>query len=297
MPNHRRFTDEQEAGIRARYDAGASCLWLSKELGCSDRTIKAAIHRQGGLVRPLGPGPRSGNWTGGTHRTSCGYVMEYYREGPHMGMSTKAGYVLQHRLRMAEMLGRDLSTKENVHHRNGVRDDNRIENLELWTRDQPSGQRVADKVAWAIELLERYNVVGKAAIYSALRRAREVVREPSGKHRGRGGRFPDAKGYIRLHIGHGKCVAEHRHLMALHLGRDLLPGENVHHINGIRDDNRLENLELWTTGQPSGQRVEDKIRWAIEFLERYDIKVRLPTANPFAQSKPPGVGCYNRPHG
>ena len=46
----------------------------------------------------------------------------------------------------------------------------------------------------------------------------------------------------------------------------LIPHENV---NGDRLDNRIENLELWTTSQPSGQRVEDKIAWAKEFLAEY----------------------------
>lgn len=68
-------------------------------------------------------------------------------------------------------------------------------------------------------------------------------------------------------------VYEHRKVMGESLGRPLLAEESVHHVNGDRSDNRLDNLELWSSSQPYGQRVEDKIAWAREILALYDGKV------------------------
>ena len=94
----------------------------------------------------------NGNWRGGRIFHKAGYIMLHVPSNS----KSKTRYVFEHVLVMENFLGRKLFDNENVHHLNGVKDDNRIENLELWTKPQPTGIRVEDAIAWAKTILDRY---------------------------------------------------------------------------------------------------------------------------------------------
>lgn len=91
-------------------------------------------------------------WNGGQTKSRHGYVMLRIPDHP----AQQNCYVQEHRVVMEKMIGRYLEKNETVHHKNGIRTDNRPENLELWTKAHSYGQRVSDLVQWAEELLAKY---------------------------------------------------------------------------------------------------------------------------------------------
>ncbi len=104
-------------------------------------------------IKTQGTGENHPAWKGGKHLDSSGYVLIYCPEDPRANMGR---YLLEHKIVMERYLGRELLKNESVHHKNGNRTDNRIENLELWSKSQPAGQRIEDKLAYAYEIIALY---------------------------------------------------------------------------------------------------------------------------------------------
>jgi HNH endonuclease len=100
--------------------------------------------------------------------------------------------------------------------------------------------------------------------------------------------YLNRNGYFEIRVD-GRRIFQHRYVIEQHLGRRLLPEENVHHKNGIRHDNRLENPELWLTRQPSGQRVSDLIAFVVE---HYPAEV----ANMLRKQRPNGAHRQDLEH-
>jgi transposase-like protein len=127
--HRQRFDDDEARELAARNQAGESINGLAREFGVDPKTMKDAISRVSDHDTRLA-------WTESRRtqrRLSTGYILEHVPSSdPLRAMGQgRGGYVAEHRLVMARHLGRPLEPHETVHHKNGQRDDNRLENLQL----------------------------------------------------------------------------------------------------------------------------------------------------------------------
>ncbi len=118
-----------EEMLRLYADEKWSQAQIAAQFGCHQVTVSTTLRAAG--VRSDRRGDQHGSWTGGRTITVDGYVRVASADGKALGVEGKNGYSLEHRLVMARALGRPLRKTETVHHINGDRQDNRIENLQL----------------------------------------------------------------------------------------------------------------------------------------------------------------------
>lgn len=148
-----------DAPIRLRRSAQTTKPTACTFNGCDRPYYVAGLckmhyHRRRNGAEMHGPHQRQAR-RGARRVGKDGYVSVYAPDEPNCRAD---GWIFEHRLVMQHHLGRPLVDDENVHHRNGQRDDNAISNLELWVRVQPAGARAVDALAWAEEIVARYAV-------------------------------------------------------------------------------------------------------------------------------------------
>lgn len=147
---YRHYLDEKEnrpfRNLRARIGHKAPCSHDPCDRPSRVRGLCNAHDLQRQAGKPLGPirERTGGAWPAG----ESGYMVIWDPE--------RKRTVYEHRLVMEKTIGRHLFDDEEVHHKNGVRGDNRPGNLEIWVGSQPAGMRPEDAVSWATDILRRF---------------------------------------------------------------------------------------------------------------------------------------------
>jgi hypothetical protein len=125
------------------------CNRTSRSKGlCNMHRLRMKMHGSPGEAST-----RKGTGGTGCISKSTGYKYFYRPNHPN---SSKNGQIAEHILVMCEMIGRPLRSGENVHHKNGIRTDNRPENLELWIKAQPVGCRISDMLKFCRNFIDQY---------------------------------------------------------------------------------------------------------------------------------------------
>jgi hypothetical protein len=156
------ITSAQDKLIAGAYFSGKSQRECAELFGYSRSIIICALKRQRVKLRKSGGqlGELHGNWSGGKLLGNRGYIyVRITHDDPMWSMcpskGNSTGYILEHRLVIARFLGRPLTDKETVHHINGDRTDNRIENLQLRNGRHGPGASFCCADCGSINIIER----------------------------------------------------------------------------------------------------------------------------------------------
>ena len=147
--------------IPGMYLKGKSTRQIAEEVGLTRGAIASILKVRGVKIRSIKeslklkyPNGRNGklasNWKGGRRiANKAGYINIHKPDHPN---TTKEGYVMEHRLKMEKKLGRYLEKTEIVHHINGIKDDNRLKNLQLMSGKKEHSKEHFDAVKEVIRL-------------------------------------------------------------------------------------------------------------------------------------------------
>ncbi len=151
MPKIGEIRKSSEIGI-----GGTSCYIWQACKGCGEKRWVRYIFRLSSARSFYCRHCKS--WKGGKNKDKLGYIQIWTpRDNPFYPMVMRSGYIFEHRLVMAKHLGRCLKSWEVVHHKNGIKDDNRIENLGLL----PSQKEHLPSMVWQAELKRRDNRIAE----------------------------------------------------------------------------------------------------------------------------------------
>lgn len=233
--------------------------------GCNGKIIaKGLCSKHYSRLKRLGdPNALLRNANGYGSKRVNGNVYLYKPNHPN---AMKNGKILEHYFVMSEFLGRKIDKSENVIHLDNNRSNNNLNNLKLITKYIYCTIEGCNDRVHAQDLCNRH--------YARYIKYGDPL-HISGRERGTG--CVSIHGYKLLwkpqhpNANASGRILEHRLIMSDYLGRPLLDSEYVHHKNGNRLDNRIDNLELCCNqSQPPGQRVEDLILWAKDVLKKYE---------------------------
>ena len=140
--------------------------WVGEQIGCANQNVSKICKRYGITTQRCGARSAEGhkNWKGGRSYDKHGYVYAYCKDHPR-ARKPRCTMVFEHILVMEKSLGRYLLPNEVVHHINGIHDDNRIENLELF---ESNAQHLRHELTGHIP---RWSEDGKVRIQQGLEKA------------------------------------------------------------------------------------------------------------------------------